>query len=780
MSNLNSKVNSLRLKQLVSRLNAITYKGPNFGAATGEVISGSLGRGEGGRFANIEDIRRASQSNNPLEVFQGSKKRMLQTFQNEFTRESPFTKDLIASQKKVADLLAAKNGNWDDEVRQAQQASDELWQLDTAYRRSGLTGDTGLKPSGLTVKIEGFNSAKTGDGPTVAEMIQSATGEPAESYANGIGQRMVQDAYNYLSMFNQRDELKALNGDKPEFNLTRLPDGQKYKINEEELAKGKIKIDFNYDPNNPQGPTKDDITAAMSDIMMKLDPEIVKYAETFLQKNPNFELGGDKMPKDLLQQAMASMLNDPLKMAQENPDLFAFVASASQGIDLNDIPPPVENKKPSTQSNPYAEEIARSQEGQRTVEQGGKIQSSTQSNPYAEEIARSQQGQRTVEQGGKVQFSGPYDSEIARSQEGQRTVEQGGETRPSTQSNPYASEIARSQQGQQSTAQGGRITQPSPYDSEIARSQEGQRTTYQGGFNNPNPTQSNPYESEIARSQQGQQFYTAGGRITSTNPYANEMARSQQGQQSTAQGGQYIPDNRARQYEPVDSTQSNPYANEMTRGQQGQQSTAQGGQYIPDNRARQYEPVDSTQSNPYANEMTRGQEGQRTAYPQNRAAQYEPLNSTRSNPYTNEMNRGQQGQRTSQQGGRITPTNPYASEIARGQEGQRTAYPQNRAAQYEPLNSTRSNPYTNEMNRGQQGQRTSQQGGRNVPYEQQSDELSNNTLTTRANNIVSKIPQGQRQFLMRDIMSNPSYAAQKYGISENDAYALAGYYRKNR
>lgn len=334
MTDLLSRAQLLRLKKLKEKIERITYKAPNFGAASGEVISGQLGRGEGGRFANIDEIRRASQAEDPLSVFQGSKRRMFQTFYNAFTRETPFTKDLDASQKKVADLLASKNGNWDDEVKQAQQASDELWQLDTSYRRHMLTGDTGLKPGGISVKIEGFNSDKTGDGQTVAEMIQANTGEPADSFSKGIGQRMVQDAYNYLSMFNQRSELKGLNGDVPEFNLTRLPDGQKYKINEEELAKGNIKIDFNYDPKQPQGPSKDDITAAMSDIMMKLDPEIVKYAESFSSVEPNFAIGKDGMPKDLLQQAMASLVADPQKMALENPNLFKFALSAVQGVNL--------------------------------------------------------------------------------------------------------------------------------------------------------------------------------------------------------------------------------------------------------------------------------------------------------------------------------------------------------------------------------------------------------------------------------------------------------------
>lgn len=328
-----SRLNALKLKSIKSRVERITYKAPQFGAASGEVISGQLGRGEGGRFANIEDIKRASMSNDPLSVFQNSKRRMFQTFYNGFTRDSPFKQDLDASQKKVADLLAASGGNYTDEVKAAQAASDELWRLDGAYRRNMMTGDTGLKPGGIAVKIEGFNSDKTGTGQSVADLMKAAGKDP-EGMAKGIGERLVQDAYNYMSVFNQRDELKKLNNASPEINLTTLPEGEKYRIDEAALAEGKIKIDFAYSADKPDGPTKDDMTSAMSDIMMKLDPDIEQYAASFAQANPNFKIGKDGMVKDVLQQAMASLNDDPQKMALENPDLFKFALSAAQGVNL--------------------------------------------------------------------------------------------------------------------------------------------------------------------------------------------------------------------------------------------------------------------------------------------------------------------------------------------------------------------------------------------------------------------------------------------------------------
>ena len=324
---------SLQLRRMKSRIEAITYKAPQFGAESGEVISGQLGRGEGGRFANIEDIKRASMSNNPLEVFGGSAKRMFQTFYNGFTRDSPFKQDLDASQKKVADLLAASGGNYTDEVKAAQDASDELWRLDTSYRRNMMTADTGLKPGGIKMTIEGLNSDKTGTGQSVAEIMTAAGKDPA-GMAQGIGERLVQDAYNYMSVFNQRDELKKLNNASPEINLTTLPEGEKYRIDEAALAEGKIKIDFAYSADKPDGPTKDDMTSAMSDIMMKLDPDIEQYAASFAQANPNFKIGKDGMVKDVLQQAMASLNDDPQKMALENPDLFKFALSAAQGVNL--------------------------------------------------------------------------------------------------------------------------------------------------------------------------------------------------------------------------------------------------------------------------------------------------------------------------------------------------------------------------------------------------------------------------------------------------------------
>jgi hypothetical protein len=328
-----SRLHSLQLRRLKSRIESITYKAPQFGAASGEVITGSLGRGEGGRFANIEDIKRASMSNNPLEVFGGSTKRMFQTFHNAFTRESPFATDLDASQKKVADLLAASGGNWTDEVKAAQAATDELWRLDTSYRRNMMTADTGLKPSGVKMTIEGLNSDKTGTGQSVAETMTAAGKDPA-GMAQGIGERVIQDVYNYMSMFNQRDELKKLNNASPEINLTTLPEGQKFRIDEAALAEGKLKIDFPYSADKPDGPSKDDITDAMSDVMMKLDPNIEQYASSFAQQNPNFAVGGDGMVKDLLQQAMAALTDDPQKMATENPELFKLALSASQGVNL--------------------------------------------------------------------------------------------------------------------------------------------------------------------------------------------------------------------------------------------------------------------------------------------------------------------------------------------------------------------------------------------------------------------------------------------------------------
>lgn len=352
------RLNILKLKSVKSRIESLTYKAPKFGAAVGEVISGSLGRGEGGKFANIEDIKRASMSNDPLSVFQGSQRRMFQTFYNAFTRDSPFKQDLDASQKKVADLLAASGGNYTDEVKAAQAASDELWRLDGAYRRNMMTGDTGLKPSGVSVKIEGFNSDKTGAGQSVADIMKAAGKDP-EGMAKGIGERLIQDAYNYMSVFNQRDELKKLNNASPEFNLTTLPEGQKYRIDEEALKNGKLKVDFAYSADQPDGPSKDDITAAMSDIMMKLDPNIEQYAASFAQANPNFKIGKDGMVKDVLQQAMASLNDDPQKMALENPDLFKFALSAAQGVNLFEgeaggqaVPTPSVEPKPTGETPP--------------------------------------------------------------------------------------------------------------------------------------------------------------------------------------------------------------------------------------------------------------------------------------------------------------------------------------------------------------------------------------------------------------------------------------------
>ena len=323
----------MQLRRLKSRIESITYKAPQFGAVSGEVITGSLGRGEGGRFANIEDIKRASMSNNPLEVFGGSSKRMFETFRNAFTRESPFATDLDASQKRVDDLLAASGGNWTDEVKAAQAATDELWRLDTSYRRNMMTADTGIKPSGIKMTIEGLNSDKTGTGQSVAEMMTAAGKDPA-GMAQGIGERVIQDVYNYMSMFNQRDELKKLNNASPEINLTTLPEGQKFRIDEAALAEGKLKIDFPYSADKPDGPSKDDITDAMSDVMMKLDPEIEQYAASFAKQNPNFAVGGDGGLNDLLQQAMATLTDDPQKMATENPELFKLALSASQGVNL--------------------------------------------------------------------------------------------------------------------------------------------------------------------------------------------------------------------------------------------------------------------------------------------------------------------------------------------------------------------------------------------------------------------------------------------------------------
>jgi len=328
-----NRLHSLQLRKLKSRIESITYKAPQFGAASGEVITGNLGRGEGGRFANIEDIKRASMSNNPLEVFGGSSKRMFETFRNAFTRESPFATDLAASQKKVSDLLAASGGNWTDEVKAAQAATDELWRLDTSYRRNMMTGATGLTPGGVKMTIEGLNSAKNGEGQSVADMMTAAGKDPA-GMAQGIGERVIQDVYNYMSVFNQRDELKKLNNASPEINLTTLPEGQKFRIDEAALAEGKLKIDFPYSADKPDGPSKDDITDAMSDVMMKLDPEIEQYAASFAKQNPNFAVGGDGGLNDLLQQAMATLTDDPQKMATENPELFKLALSASQGVNL--------------------------------------------------------------------------------------------------------------------------------------------------------------------------------------------------------------------------------------------------------------------------------------------------------------------------------------------------------------------------------------------------------------------------------------------------------------
>ena len=51
-------------------------------------------------------------------------------------------------------------------------------------------------------------------------------------------------------------------------------------------------------------------------------------------------------------------------------------------------------------------------------------------------------------------------------------------------------------------------------------------------------------------------------------------------------------------------------------------------------------------------------------------------------------------------------------------------------------------------------------------------------LADRANSVIQKIPKSQQGFFMRDIVLNPKIAAEKYDISENDAYMLAGYYRQ--
>jgi hypothetical protein len=69
-------------------------------------------------------------------------------------------------------------------------------------------------------------------------------------------------------------------------------------------------------------------------------------------------------------------------------------------------------------------------------------------------------------------------------------------------------------------------------------------------------------------------------------------------------------------------------------------------------------------------------------------------------------------------------------------------------------------------------------GTRSVSAAPRAADPKDQPLYDRAANVINKIPQAQRGFLMRDIMSNPTSAAQKYGISENDAYMLAGYYRK--
>ena len=330
------KIQELRMNSINRRLKNLTYKAPlNYGAAVGEIIQGQLGRGAGGRFANAAEIRRIAESNDPLSLFGGSKKRMFQTIYNAFKRPTPLTDMLNKSQSLVSDLLKKKNGQWDDEVQQVQNASDELWRLETGFKRNMITGDSGIKPTGVSVRIEGLNSDKNGDGQSVAEMIPGLNdGEPAESYAEGIGKRMAQDAYDYLSVFNQRGDFSKFNGKQPEFNLTRLPEGQKFKINEEALKNGEIKIDFNFNPENPKGPTRDEINDALSDVMMKMDPNIEAYAKKFMDRNPEFAVGADGQPKDLLQQAMASLMADPQKMAEEHPELMKFAISAAHGVDL--------------------------------------------------------------------------------------------------------------------------------------------------------------------------------------------------------------------------------------------------------------------------------------------------------------------------------------------------------------------------------------------------------------------------------------------------------------
>ena len=68
-SDLSSRIFSIRINALKERIKTITYKAPNFGAAQGEVISGNLGRGEGGKFANVDPFEMGFLARNKPEEF---------------------------------------------------------------------------------------------------------------------------------------------------------------------------------------------------------------------------------------------------------------------------------------------------------------------------------------------------------------------------------------------------------------------------------------------------------------------------------------------------------------------------------------------------------------------------------------------------------------------------------------------------------------------------------------------------------------------------------------
>jgi hypothetical protein len=51
-------------------------------------------------------------------------------------------------------------------------------------------------------------------------------------------------------------------------------------------------------------------------------------------------------------------------------------------------------------------------------------------------------------------------------------------------------------------------------------------------------------------------------------------------------------------------------------------------------------------------------------------------------------------------------------------------------------------------------------------------------LSNRGASVMQRIPANLRGFVQQDVMKDPAAAARKYGISEGDAYMLAGYFRK--